>query len=426
MRAPSDQSRLSQFTEDQAHQRIFIDPHTMAQTDLSGVRLLRCAVDTVRQLYRGCPRPEVLDLFESSGLVDFAGIQWHAGRVGRDSGYQFKLQNADLGLIALVKNHNVKADTVGAHLKFEVSPHLIDGRSPEQLQQLLDELAEQLLTDCQANQCAVHLALDVQGWYPSADLVARMHCRARAQRNFSGVERIEYDEKVAVYGRAKSFLFGSASGMQLAIYDKTAQARAIDKLDYWESVWRRTDNPFESDDPANYDPALPVWRVELRFHHGIVQQFADGSVDIRTGAMIDTRTFAELAGHLDGLWSYGLQAFKLLARPGMYDAFWTLIRSDVRVQVEVSSLVEETDYRRHYKTANGFSGKNVELFLGNFVSLLVRERVGAKRAFERLQDWECWPVIRDHYAAKGKTSHDIYEHIQELMRLRVVRWGRAV
>ena len=98
----------------------------------------------------------------------------------------------------------------------------------------------------------------------------------------------------------------------------------------------------------------------------------------------------------------------------------------MRVFVEASSLVDETEYRRHHKTASGFSGKNVELFLGNFVSLLVRERVGAKRAFERLQDWECWPVIRDHYAAKGKSSSDIYRHIQELMQLRVVRWGRAV
>lgn len=426
MRSPQDQTRFSAITEDLAHQRVFVDPQTLVQTDLSHVRLLRCAVDTVRQLYRGRPRSEVLDLFELSGLVEFAGYQWHAGRVGRDSGYQFKLQNADLGLIALVKNHNVKADSVGAHLKFEVSPHLIDNRSPKQLQELLDGLAVQLLTDCEANQCAVHLALDVQGWYPPADLVARMHCRARAQRDFSGVERIEYDERVAVYGRGKSFLFGSASGMQLAIYDKTAQARAIDKLDYWESVWRRTDNPFDESDPFNYDPALPVWRIELRFHHGVVQQFADGSADIRTGAMIDTRTFAELSAHLQGLWQYGLQAFKLLVRPGMYDAFWTLIRSDVRVFVEAASLVEDTDYRRHYKTSRGFSGKNVELFLGNFVSLLVRERVGAQRAFERLQDWECWSVIRDHYAAKGKSERDIYRHIQELMQLRVVRWGRAV
>lgn len=426
MRTPQDQTRFSAITEDAAHRRVFVDPQTLVQTDLSHARLLRCAVDTVRQLYRGRPRSEVLDLFESSGLVEFAGYQWHAGRVGRDSGYQFKLQNADLGLIALVKNHNVKADSVGAHLKFEVSPHLIDNRSPKQLQELLDGLAVQLLTQCEANQCAVHLALDVQGWYPPADLVARMHCRARAQRDFSGVERIEYDERAAVYGRGKSFLFGSASGMQLAIYDKTAQARAIDKLDYWESVWRRTDNPFDESDPFNYDPALPVWRIELRFHHGVVQQFADGSADIRTGAMIDTRTFAEFAAHLQGLWQYGLQAFKLLVRPGMYDAFWTLIRSDVRVFVEAASLVEDTDYRRHYKTSRGFSGKNVELFLGNFVSLLVRERVGAQRAFERLQDWECWSVIRDHYAAKGKSERDIYRHIQELMQLRVVRWGRAV
>lgn len=31
-------------------------------------------------------------------------------------------------------------------------------------------------------------------------------------------------------------MFGSANGLQLSIYNKTLQARATDKLDYWESV----------------------------------------------------------------------------------------------------------------------------------------------------------------------------------------------
>ncbi len=110
----------------------------------------------------------------------------------------------------------------------------------------------------------------------------------------------------------------------------------------------------------------------------------------------------------------------------MYDAFWTLMRQDVRVSVPVVSLVDHTAYRRHYKTAKGFSGKNVELFVGNFVSLLARERVGAKKAFASLKEWDCWPVIRDHYAAKGKAEHQIYEHLRDLLTERSVRWGRAV
>src|SRR5690606_11164391 len=105
----------------------------------------------------------------------------------------------------------------------------------------------------------------------------------------------------------------------LSICNKTEQARATDKLDYWESVWRRTDHPVDLDFEGNYDAAADVWRVELRFHHSLVQQFASGSVDLRTGATIDTRSFAQFSAHLDGLWRYGLLQFNLLARPGYFD-----------------------------------------------------------------------------------------------------------
>ena len=96
------------------------------------------------------------------------------------------------------------------------------------------------------------------------------------------------------------------------------------------------------------------------------------------------------------------------------------------MELPVDSLMDDTAYKRYYKTAKGFSGKNVELFLGNFVSLLARERVGATKAFDRLREWECWPVIRDHYAAKEMGERDIYRHIRDLLEERHVRWGRAV
>ncbi len=40
--------------------RLFVDSMTGVFTDLSGVRILRCGVDTVRQLYNGKLRPEVM------------------------------------------------------------------------------------------------------------------------------------------------------------------------------------------------------------------------------------------------------------------------------------------------------------------------------------------------------------------------------
>ncbi|MCQ4269210.1 hypothetical protein NAV28_18480, partial [Pseudomonas stutzeri] len=369
---------------------------------------------------------EVMALFEKPGaMVEFAGEIWHSGRVGRDSGYQYKLQNADLGFVLLVKNFNAKLEQIGPHLKIEVSPHAIDALSPERLQERMDYYAAAVMTHRERNQCAVHLALDLQGWQPPVDLVARLHCRARTHRDISGINEINWATKSSVYGRGETSMFGSAGGVQLCIYNKTEQARATDKLDFWESVWRRRDS-FDAADPDNYDSSADVWRVELRYHHSIIQQFASGSIDAKTGQAIETDSYGAFSAHLDGLWRYGLGQFKLLARPGYFEPIWTLIRDDIRVDVPVDSLVDETEYKRYYKTSRGFSGKNVELFLGNFVSLLARERVGAKTAFDRLKEWECWPVIRDHYASKDMTERDLYKHIKNLLQERHVRWGRAV
>ena len=139
--------------------RLFFDDTTAQFTDLSGVRILRCGVDTVRQLYNGKLRPEVMALFDLSvDVVEFAGYEWSKGRIGRDSGYQYRLQNAEMGLILLIKNHNIKVDTIGSHLKIEVSPHALDGADPRILQGVLDDLAAAVLSHCETNRrCAYRL-----------------------------------------------------------------------------------------------------------------------------------------------------------------------------------------------------------------------------------------------------------------------------
>ena len=426
MKKKPDQLRINAGFQEDARGLMFFDEHTAKITDLSGVRLLHCGVDTVRQLYRGVVRPEVLAIFdEKPGLVTFAGYRWHSGRVSRDSGYQYKLQNADLGLILLIKNFNSKADSFGTHLKIEVSPHAVDGRSPARLQDQLDHLAGEVLSNAERNQCAVHIALDVQGWVPPSDFQARLHCKAQSQRRLDGVKSLGWEETSAVYGRGQSFLFGSAGGLQLAVYNKTLQARSIDKLDYWEGVWRRRDS-FDECDPLNYDPAQPVFRIELRFHHSIVAQFASGSCSVHDGDFLNTHDFDGIAPHLDGLFQYGLENFRYLSRPGQFDPFWSLLRQDARVSVEVDSLLDETHYKRHYKTARGFSGKSVDLLMGNFISLAARHQIGAKKAFEAIQQLPVWPVILDHYQSKELTVRDIYKKIKESLEERNVRWGMAV
>lgn len=412
--------------EEDSGGRFFLDRGTAEFTDLSGVNLIRCGVDTVRQLYTGTVKSEVLELFaDSSSIVDFAGARFHASRIGRDSGYQFKLQNSDLGFVLLIKNFNVKADTSGPHLKIEVSPHAIEEVDPKTLQAQMDAFALEILDHCEPRQCAVHIALDFQGWEPSSDFVECMNCKSRAVRRFDGVSSFEFDERTATYGRGQSYLFGSAGACQLGFYNKTLQARAIDKLDYWEHVWKKSDG-FDDNDPTNYNPDLPVWRCEFRFHHSVIEQFSQGSSCLKTGALIDTSTFAELAPHLDGLWRYGLKNFQLLARRNAIDPFWQLIRDDVKVLIGADSLLDKTEYRRYYKTANGFSGKNVELMIGNAISLASRQRLNARETFQAIRSLPFWDVIKDHYMDKGVTPQELRQIIAERLEERLIRWGKGV
>lgn len=423
MKKPQHTQRLNHDFQADQKGRLFFDKLTF--TDLSQVNILRCGVDTVRQLYRGFLKSEINTMIEESGgVVSFGGYDWVANRSGRDSGYQFKLQNSDLGLILLIKNYNVKNTVHGPHLKIEVSPHLIEQKSPCQLQGMIDDLANQILDDLDYNQAAVHLAIDVQGWEPPTDIVSRLHCRSRAVRQFDGVDTVDFAGLACTYGRGETYMFGSASGMQLCIYNKTKQAKATDKLDYWRNVWTLTDNPFDDTDSGNYDDTAPVWRIEFRFHHSVVQQFSDGSTF--RGKSCPFYSFSALAQHLDGLLQYGFDAFKLLDSPAFYSPIWSLLAQDTKVSVSSMSLLHETDYRRYYKTSSGFSGKNVELMLGNAISLAARERLDAVTTIKALKSLPFWPTIRDHYQDKGITETDLKEHIAKLLQERYLRWGKAV
>jgi hypothetical protein len=423
MLKPVHYERLNHDFQPDPSGRLFFDGKSFC--DLSGLNILRCGVDTVRQLYKGSIRSGVLDLFNTDDTVFFGGHEWHAGRIGRDSGYQFKLQNSDLGIILLIKNFNIKPEVEGAHLKIEVSPHLIEDTHPGVLQGMLDDLADLVLEKQKYNQSAVHIAIDVQGWEPPADLVARMHCRSRVVRQFDTIEAVDFDSLAVTYGRGETYMFGSPSSMQLCIYNKTKQAKATDKLDFWEHVWRKTDNPFE-DSPCNYNPDVPVWRIELRFHHSVVEQFAAGTKFKGTDIPCYFRSYHALTQHLDGLLKYGFDSFKFLQSPSRFHPVWTIFMQDVTVKVPVPSFLDKTDYKRYYKTSTGFSGKNIDLLIGNAVSLAARSGLNAHQTIRALKTLPFWPTIEVFYRQKGMHMSDINKFITKALRDRVIRWGKAI
>lgn len=85
-------------------------------------------------------------------------------------------------------------------MKIEVSPHAIQSCSPEVLQEWMDRFAHEAFEHVEVSQCAVHLALDFQGWAPPANLTSEMQCRARSRLDISGIKEIHHAGESVTYG----------------------------------------------------------------------------------------------------------------------------------------------------------------------------------------------------------------------------------
>lgn len=359
----------------------------LGMRDLSSVVVLHSGLDTVKQLYSGSlntgPLAEVEAAFNSGHgqCLEIAGHQWLVGSGGK-SGYQYRLQNSDLGLILFIKSRYKDRDKEFSHLKIECSPHWIDQRSGAEMQKELDRLAHVFLKKAETNGCSVHICADIQGWDVPKQFDEQLTTYARRKRSFNGgkVLFMDFGEVAAKFDEGQSYLVGSASSVQLAVYRKDIQARAFDKLDFWESVWNRTCG--ESFDIPAYDAKKPVWRVEIRFHHDVLEDFGRGEYDSYGEKPIfgtdPRRSYSRISGvakRVEGLWKYGLGIFRLeVSAPGAgrhIDAVWQLLADDVTFREPFLGVT----YKRVRKTPGTGNEKNVALALGNWLSIMARNRV---------------------------------------------------
>jgi hypothetical protein len=259
-----------------SHGNIFLS--ALGQFNLSGVNVLHKGLDTVKQLYSGFLRLEVLDEIErmySDGFgecMTLGGVVWLVGSGGA-SGYQYRLHNADLGLILFVKSRYAEKRDEASHLKIECSPHWLYPRDTSDMSRELDAFASLLLDRVRPSGCAVHLCIDVQGWSPSSNFLDCLVTRARRIVSHDSAKMVymDFGEVASTYNKGQSYLLGSASTVQMAVYRKDVQAKAMDKLDFWQSIWRGVPN--EDFSGRVYDEGKPVWRVEFRFHHSVISDF---------------------------------------------------------------------------------------------------------------------------------------------------------
>ncbi|WP_435101037.1 hypothetical protein [Arhodomonas sp. AD133] len=371
--------------------------------DLRNVRILHTGVDTLRQLYQGTVRTHEIGLLHGQSrwgdesVVTWAGYEWVIGSGGR-SGYRYRLQNNELGLIVLLGSRYKRLQEPGSHLKIECSPHFLKDNPPERVQAELDRIAATLLHDPTHHAVAVHVAIDVQGWKPPRDFTERIRTRARRKTDHTGFDSLEFvgGETAQRYEGGQSYLFGSSSSVQFATYRKDLEAHKRDKLDWWESVWREAAE--ELDEPS-YREGKPVWRLEWRFHHNVVQQIQseDGK---------GFRAYTDIAPVLTNLFRYGLNLFRLHASPTYADPMWQLLFEDVTIHAEATRFV----VRRVQKTPGRGNEKNLVLALGNMLSLYAREGYSTRQVIHHLKSAGFWKDLVAYWQARGKDPQKVITH----------------
>jgi len=403
----ADFERLDVRTGETGKGDLFVGPEGR-QVNLQDVKLLWSGVDTVRQLYQGRLRPEVLaDIVTAyeqghGAMMRINNLDW-AVMSGRRGGFRYLLQNREYGLTMLVQNFYAEPDSLGTHVKIETSPTWLYERGSQQVQDELNFWARHFLEGLQPSGVAIHLAADFQGWQPPQDFAQRFVTRAKTVSVYNGVSDLEWETGSTVNGRGETFTFGKANSLQTCLYDKSKEIDVSDKRAFMESIWETATNEQCFPDTC-YDQEQPVWRLEIRFHHRIINEIADG-----TEGMPVIKSFIEAVPHLTGFWQYALRANRLEVKKNWVHPIWTKLRDDVVFSHPAPQLL----YKRAKKQPGCGNEKNVSLAFGNLLSIYARNRFNPRQAWDCLKKSGLWDDLTNYYRNRDITENELFQLVQD-------------
>lgn len=349
--------------------------------DLSNIRFLHTGVDTVKELFNCLLKPEMLlrihEFYENNSqpIIIIGEYSFLISKSSKASGFQWILRNNDLGFVVLLKSFFVDAGENGTQIKIEGSPHVINRMTPKQYSNLTKEIAGLFATQIKPIGCAVHLCVDVKGWKPSNTFEYDLVTRSKRRMGFAGISNVSFDmaECAAIYGNRQTYTFGSASGVQLCVYDKVTEAIKTDKIDYWVEQWEQIPSVHDILE-KEYQDGDQVTRIEGRIHHSVIAQFCNGTLD-KDGKNIVINDFNDCSEHLTALWQYVLNSHRLQFSSSYIDPFWQLLQEDVYYFKPAPDLL----YKRTQKTAENVNVKRkTAIWLGNTIRLHARKRINAK------------------------------------------------
>lgn len=394
--------------------------------NLTNVRILNNMVGTVRQLYSGIPDPCLVAALQADydsefqPQVRYFDQDWMLCG-GGGGGFKLMLRNNELGLIVHFLNRHTKAiDSESSeavydfpestHLKIECSPHFLLSYTVSEVQEILDSIATKVFSDgiFEYVGCAIHLAADIAGigGHLPENFRERFITLSSLRHQHSSVESFDHSNNIVEYGHSKSILYGESRSNQFNMYNKTDQALANDKLDFWQNIWlQRKDRQGQ----PIYQMGEPVMRAEFRLHHSTLLQFIPALAkeyshtdniplcDSQTGEIITVGTlkkykfnsttyqhadidltnatefrlitsYFEASKYLDSIWRYCLRRFRLHLRPKSryVDPLWTILHDDI------SWDTQPVVFKRTYAKKTEGIEKNIGLFVGNALTLAAR------------------------------------------------------
>lgn len=418
------------YTEEEKG-RVFVC--TKFQEELTNIKILLSSVDTVRQLYRGSLDSEWLEkidnLYEESRnhtqvIHDINGFDFVV-RPGGASGYKYRLQNNELGLICFVKTHFQVPERTGSHLKIECSPKLLLTTSPEEVQSYMDGIATLLLSeDFYYAGLSLHLAMDIQGYTPRQDFSSALICRSQRRSTFDGIDRAEIDlaSVAATYGAKETMTFGSVNALQLSHYNKSKEVIKSDKRDFMNAAWSGELSGNFTPAQVLYDPADgDVWRLEARFSHHVLNQFDEGFQTLPGQPLKDLRmkSYVDAFSHLKALWLYALEQFQLPYQDTkFYDPCWTLFAQDADFNQHHGDVI----YKRVQKEPGIDNARNVALALGNILSIHARHGFTTAKSLDFLRNSGIWAdvlgYLRDRKIGMAEFNQSWADRLLERRMLR--------
>ena len=387
--------------------RLFEGPDKLI--DLRHVKIVGTSVDTARPMFSGLLKEKQLSQIQrcienrNEFLEEGIFSPWHVSKVGRNSGFTYKLQNNVHGVIVLIKSQYKAVDKVATHLKVELSPHFIQSRTPRDITAAMNHIAFWLMEEPEPAGVHVHMAIDVQGWEPTAGFEHLFVTRARTKRVFDGVGSFEFEDLssiAAIYGNRETFMYGKASALQACIYRKDVEIIKRDKIEFYHELWN-----MQSD--GAFDPKKPVWRVELRFHHSVIRE-------IGIHLEQDFLDFETVVPYLTDIWRYGMNRNRLMYNRQYLDPFWQILDEDCEFYVPARKI----ELKRVNKKGGEGIVRNVAIFLGNMITLYARRGDDGHQLWDDLYDMEIYDDLIAAYEARGKDSRHMYDDILRGVKLR--------